>query len=147
MATREIVTLECDLCGGDDMVQTHTLVVDGSAVECEACLTCWQAIMNYLVPFSKAGRKPTPTKIRKKDVVPFPGLAWAFSSHALIRLGERHLDPTHAVKAAEDPELSHPGLQPFTEVRIRDEVKVVIDPRKRLVLTVSKRGEEVESVA
>ena len=104
--------------------------------------------MEAFSDFAKAGRRPTPMKVSgKKNVVTFPGEAWTFSSHALIRLGERHLDPSAAAAVAENPATVYPGLNPGTEVRVGGGIKVVILPAKRLILTVASRNEEVENVA
>lgn len=150
MASKKIVTLVCDICQSDDMVETHILTVDGVTKEAEACWACWNRALTPLLPFSKVGRDvqpPKPVKVKKADIVPFPGQSWKFTSHALIRLGERHLDPTQAAFAAEKPEINHPGRTPDTEVHVRGPIKVVIQPAKRLILTAARRDEIDDEVA
>lgn len=147
VATRTIVTFVCDLCESDDMVETHTLNVDGKAVEADACLPCWQKVLENLAVFSVVGRPITRAKVRKADVVPFPGESWKFTSHALIRLGERHLNPTQAALAAEKPDVSRPGREPGTLVHTTGPIKVAIDPTRRLILTVARRSEEIETAS
>lgn len=144
MVTKTIITYVCDLCEGDDMVETHLVNVDGKAVEAEACLTCWQKVLENLAVFSVAGRPITPVKVKKADVVAFPGESWKFTSHALIRLGERHLDPSQAAFAAEKPEVSRPGRDPETFIHTTGPIKVAIKPKKRLILTVARRNEDME---
>lgn len=144
MASRTIISYVCDMCDGDDMVETHVLNIDGKAVEADACLTCWQKVLENLAVFSVAGRPVTPVKVKKADIVPFPGESWKFTSHALIRLGERHLNPTQAAFAAEKPEVSRPGREPGTLIHTTGPIKVAIDPTRRLILTAAKRSEEIE---
>jgi hypothetical protein len=148
VAVRKIIVDVCDLCGGDDMVETHCMTIDGTSVEAEACVPCWQKVIENLAVFSRVGRRPQPKKVTaRKEIVAFPGESWRFTSHALIRLGERHISPCEAALAAEEPEIAHPGRDGRSEVRIKDKVKVVIDVRKRLVLTVSRREEATVNVA
>lgn len=133
------------MCDGEDMVETHRLNIDGKAVEAEACLTCWQKVVENIAVFSVVGRPVTPTrKVKKADIVPFPGESWKFTSHALIRLGERHLDPSQAAFAAEKPQVSRPGRNPGTLIHTTGPIKVAIDPTRRLILTVAKRAEDIE---
>lgn len=147
MATMRVVVLECDICKGTDLVGTHMISVDGKTVEAEACEPCWQKVVTCLIPFSKAGRVPQPKKVSaKKDIMPFPGQAWRFTAHALVRLGERHIDPVEAAKAADQPERTEVRAD-SAEVRIRKNVKVIVDVRKGLIVTASKRDELVDNVA
>lgn len=148
MSTRTVVVLVCDLCGTDDLVSTHTLTVDGTARVAEVCDADWQRIIEAVAPFAKAGRAPEVTKVSgRKQVVSFPGEPWEFASHCLVRMGERHITPRQAIEAAEAPQVVHPGLEPELEVRIKGNVKAVVNAKRRVIVTVSKRSEEVESVA
>lgn len=59
MATKEVVVLTCDLCGAEgDGVETHSLVVDGKAVDIELCARQWTALEKRLLPALEAGRRP-----------------------------------------------------------------------------------------
>lgn len=150
MATVEIKVLVCDLCGKEDdreatEVCTHTLTVDNHATEFETCGPCWQGILGSVSRVDKVGRTPKRRKTKAK-VHPFPGESWRFSSHALVRMGERHLSPADVVVAAEEPEQRRPGKEADLEVRIRDDIKVVVNPDRREILTASRRDERTPSL-
>lgn len=150
MATKEIVVMVCDLCGGDDLVTTHTMVVDGEAIVFETCDKCWaEQVLPPFAALAKAGRKPEPaTKVSKRgNVKTMPGTEWKFTSHALLRMGERHIDPTEAVEAADYPEVTRPAREPGLQLRALHGVKVVVNESRRIIVTVAKRDEEVEHVA
>lgn len=148
MASKRIVTLVCDVCGTDDMVETHTISVDLTTVEGEACLTCWQSILEKFAVFAKAGRQPKPIKVSKRsEIVDFPGESWRFTAHSLVRMGERRLNPHAVAMAADQPEITHAGRDADSEVRIRGKIKVVVSPRRRVILTAGRREEATENVA
>lgn len=147
MATREIIVLSCDCCDSEDMVDTHTMTIDGQSVEAEVCAKCWERLMGAFAGIAKNGRRIKPARVKKADVLPFPGEAWKFSAHALVRMGERHLDPSKVAEAAEDPTTTHPGLTKGLEVRIRGNIKVVVQPKSRTIITAGGRDEEIENVA
>lgn len=148
MATREIVVWTCDVCGTEDLVDTHIVTVDGHSVEGEACDKCWQAAIAGFAKFANAGRVPELTKVSaKKQVMAFPGESWKFTAHALKRMGERHISPVDAARAADDPEIVTPGLNGSGEVRIKGKVKVIVKPEGRLIITAAKRDEEIDRVA
>lgn len=57
------VILECDLnlpkCTKTEQVETHTIVVDGTAVELEACGNCWdRTVTKQFAAIVDVGRKP-----------------------------------------------------------------------------------------
>lgn len=148
MATRQIVTYVCDLDESEDMVEEHTVTVDGMTVVADVCMKDWQEILGCLAGLYSAGRQPVPKKVSgKANVVDFPGEAWRFSYHALQRMGERRVSPESAVQAAEDPEVVRPGRDNHSEIRSRGKVKVVVDLKKRTILTVAGREEATEDVA
>lgn len=149
MATREIITYVCDLDESEDMVEEHTITVDGTTVVADVCMKDWQKIVSCLAGLYSAGRQPVPTKVSGRgNIVDFPGQAWRFSYHALQRMGERRVSPESVVKAAEDPELVHPGGNGKSEIRIRGKVKVAVAlDKKDLILTVAHRDEAMEDVA
>ena len=58
MATVETVVLECDICHTEGhTVETHTVVLDGEAVELEACEKDWVRARTTLGPLLDAGRR------------------------------------------------------------------------------------------
>ena len=71
-----------------------------------------------------------------------PGTTWRFTSHALIRCGERNLDPLEIVRVLDDPTLTRPGKASDQEIRERNGVKAVCVPERGIVLTVARKGEE-----
>lgn len=150
MASREVIVLECDLCGRSEnngtIVTTHQLTVDKVHVEFEACDRCWdKRVLHVLAPLSKNGRKPAPPKVPKPKTTPWPGTAWHFTSHALERLGQRRITPLDAIAVVEDPSTTHPGKptkrEPNATVFWRDNLKVVADPARQVVYTVANRDE------
>lgn len=148
MATREVVVYVCDRCGSEDMVDTHTLYVDGNGVEFDLCPDCWQGVVAQFADLHKMGRKPEVKKVTKRgSTFRWPGEEWQFSSHALLRMGERHIRPEDVIEAADNPTTSRPGREPELEVRARHGVKAVVNPARRIVVTVAKRDEEVERVS
>lgn len=148
MSSRTTVVLVCDLCGSEDLVSTHRVSLDGVTVEAEVCDQDWQRMAELLAPLGQAGRRPELVKVsQRRNVVSFPGEPWDFTSHSLIRMGERKVSPGEAVAAAEDPTITHPGDDPSLEVRVRGSVKAVVNVKRRLIVTVSRRDEEVEGVA
>lgn len=148
MARREIVVQVCDLCHKDqnqvDGIQTHTIKVDGKEVEAEACTSCWWKAIKGIEPFSKVGRKPKKAALRQKKavVVPWPGSAWEFSSHALVAMGKRNLNPVDVLWVAENPETAYPGDSEDTEVRMGKGLKVVVSPTRLRIVTASDRSNE-----
>lgn len=154
MASRTVVTLECDLCHRDetetDGVETHRVTVDGNAVEAEACLECWARAIACLDWFARAGRAPEPKRLRivSRDPVPWPGEAWQFTSHALVRIGERFLNPVDVIRVADHPATTYPGVKEGLLVCVgKGGLKVVVNPSRRTIVTASSREEEVEDVA
>lgn len=45
MVSRTIVTLTCDVCGAEDMVESHQLIIDNVIVNGEACPKCWGKVV------------------------------------------------------------------------------------------------------
>lgn len=149
MATRKVIVLTCDMCGTTDLVQTHNMLVDGNAIEFETCDSCWGKTLGPIAVLSKVGRKPAKLQrvSMKADVVDFPGETWKFTAHALERLGSRHISPHQACRAAEDPQLTRGAKDPKCQIRERNNIKVVVNEEKRLILTVANTTEEDEAVA
>lgn len=149
MATVEHVVLTCDLCDTDDLVETHNMVVDGTPIEFEACDGCWGKTLASIAILSKVGRKPAKLQkvSSKANVSEFPGETWKFTAHALERMGTRHISPHKACLAADDPQLTRGGRDPYSQVRVRNNIKVVVNEEKRLILTVAHEQEEDEAVA
>lgn len=150
MARRERVVLECDMCGRHEdqvPVDTHTVTVDGHGVEAEVCDECWaKKVVALLAGLSRVGRPASRRKQRqpKIEAHPWPGSSWKFTSHALRRIGERHLDPMQVVEAAEDPTQTYPGKLPESTVHRRGQVKAVVNADRRIIITAALRGEDDE---
>lgn len=144
MGTRKFVVLQCDQCQRDEgeiPVATKTIAIDGTTVEAELCEECWQSVLEPLAVFLRAGRRiPARTKLR--NVKPWPGTSWRFTSHALIRCGERGLDPLEICDVIEDPSITRPGKASDQEIRERNGVKAVVVPERGIIVTVARKGEE-----
>jgi hypothetical protein len=145
MASRQTVIFVCDLCGKDSAespnVETHRIGLDGVEVEAEACESCWEGVVAAVAVLGRAGRQ-VPARTRIRNVKPWPGSTWRFTSHALIRCGERHLDPLEIVRVLDDPSITRPGKASDQEIRERNGVKAVCIPERGIVLTVARKGEE-----
>lgn len=61
---------------------------------------------------------------------------WRISRHALHRALQRRALPEDILAAIARPTISRPGNDPGTEYRQRGTVAAVIDPAKRLIITV-----------
>src|SRR5262245_39463354 len=102
MSSRHEVVLICDLCEAEsstaNVVATHRIGVDGVEVEAESCEACWARTLETIAVLGTRGR-PIPAKTQRLRGVskPWPGTTWRFTSHALIRCGERNLDPVEIV--------------------------------------------------
>lgn len=146
MSKREVIDLVCDVCGKDQnqtVVATRRVVVDGTAVEAEVCDSDWAEVLAAFAVFAKAGR-PLKTKTRTPGAKEYPGTEWRFSSHALIRLGERKIDPLKAVACAERPDLTRPGNAADLEIRQKGRLKVVVAPERAVIITVAHHDEELD---
>ena len=152
MASREVVVNECDLGGktedgSGEVVVTHTVSIDGYAVEAEADEKCWQRALRTMVALSKKGRPIVPKRSSAPKAVPWPGSAWKFPSHALQRIGERNLNPMRVIAAAEEPESSHPGRKPEITVCVRGNTKAVVNVERHVIISAARRSESVEEEA
>lgn len=142
---REVIVLVCDLCERGEpevVVETHRVVVDSIARDAEACVECWQGVVEAFVPFAAAGRQPAKvTKTTK--AFDWPGSSWKFSSHAMQRMGERKVSPEEVLRVVGDPEIRLPGKASDQEVWTRNGTKVVVVPERQVVVTVARRDEDV----
>lgn len=146
MASRRVVTLVCDQCGGEtDDVLTHRVTVDGQTVDAEMCAKCWGKLLTAFGGFVHAGREVRKARIAR--TVEFPGVEWKFTHHALQRMGERKLNPKRVVQVIEDPEITRPGTAANLEVCTAYGVKVVIDRDRASVVTVAHIGEDDDELA
>lgn len=147
MARNEVVVLSCDVCGKDEGdavgVETRRVQVEDVAVVAEICDADYAPIVAAFAVFARAGRE-LPRKTRVKGAKPWPGTHWRFSEHALMRLAERHLDPTEIVKVIDDPNVVRPGNASDLEIRERNGLKAVVAPDRAIVITVARRDEEVD---
>jgi hypothetical protein len=138
MAQKKVIVLVCDLCGTDDLVDTHRIAVDGQAFDAEACDMCWAKVIEPFAKWSKFGRQPR-SKTTRTKAVEWPGTPWQFSSHALQRMGERHITPEQVLRVVDDPEVKRPGSASDQEVWHRGAVKVVVVPERRIIVTTALR--------
>lgn len=149
MAEKRTIVLVCDLCereAGDAVgVETRTIVVDGVGAEAEACDGCWEQLMVSFSVFATRGRRLPPRTPKLRGAKSIPGSPWRFTSHALIRCGERNLDPVEIVEAIDDPTIVRPGRASDQEIRERGTLKAVVVPERGIVVTVARRGEDDES--
>jgi hypothetical protein len=146
MSERREIVLVCDLCERDRTdgvdVETRVVVVNGMGTEAEVCDECWAGVLAAFSVFATKGRT-LPTKTPKlRGIKSYPGTTWRFTSHALIRCGERNVDPLEVVKAIEDPTLVRPGRATDQEIRERGYLKAVVVPDRGIVVTVARRGED-----
>lgn len=151
MVQRRTVVLVCDLCGresdGNQEVETRQVMVGRVGAEAEVCAPCWSDLLAAFAPMATAGR-PLPLRTpRLRSVKGYPGTSWRFSSHALIRCGERNVDPTEVVRVIEDPTLVRPGRASDQEIRERGTLKAVVVPERGIVVTVARKGEGDELLA
>lgn len=145
MVERRTVILVCDMCQRDATedieVQTRRVMVDRVGAEAEVCDPCWQGVLAAFAPFATQGRRlPTRTQ-NLRSAKSVPGSTWKFSSHALIRCGERNLDPAEVIAAIEDPTMTRPGRASDQEIRERGYLKAVVVPDRGIVVTVARKGE------
>lgn len=155
MGNRRVLTLICDLCHKEDTevdVVTHNVRIDGKEVVVEACTKCWWKAVKGIQPLAEVGRKPTKSPLpaqRKRRVAKsdaFNGKHWTFAQHALDRMAKRRLQPISVIEAAEDPDTTWPGRDdPTLEVRVRNGVKVVVNPNELTIVTAGAREEELSS--
>lgn len=145
MATVQKVILVCDQCGQDenqvDGIETIRVEIDGHAVEGELCSGDRGRLLEAFAAFATSGR-PVPRTTKLRQVKPWPGSTWRFTSHALIRCGERNLDPLEIVAVLDDPAVTRPGKASDQEIRERNGVKVVCVPDRGIVVTVARKGED-----
>lgn len=149
MAVVEVVILVCDECGEEDggaggKVATRRIVVEETAAEAELCEDDWRTILVAVAVFARVGR-PLPLKsVTGRRTKAFPGMGgWKFSDHALIRMGERHINPLEVLPVIEDPEVVRPGNAGDLEIRQRSGLKAVVAPERGVIITVAHVDEEV----
>lgn len=145
MGQRKTVTLVCDMCHEEQTdsldVQTRQVIVDGVGAEAEVCSPCWSTFLGTFASFSIAGRTLPARTPRLRSAKTIPGTTWRFTSHALIRCGERNLDPAEIVAAIDDPTIIRPGRASDQEIRERGYLKAVVVPDRGIVVTVARKGE------
>jgi len=143
MAQRKEIILVCDLCGVEGFgVETHRVAVDAIARVAEACEKCWAGILAGVALFSKAGREPEVKATRAGKALDWPDTPWKFSSHALLRMGERHVTPTAVLRVIADPELKRPGKASDQEIWQKGSTKIVVVPERQVIVTVANGEQE-----
>lgn len=135
--SREVV-LVCDLCGSENMVDTHRISVDGTARDAEACEPCWSKTLASFATWATAGRAPTVKRSKTGDLLQWPDTPWRFTAHAFKRMGERHVKPHEVLAVIERPEIKRPGEAADEEIWQRGETKVVVIPSRQVIKTVAK---------
>ena len=154
MATRQVITWVCDLCGLTDedgaVITTHRIIIDDRATEADTCQGCWEGAVRDLRRLAIKGRTPEPPKGKKvsRKVVEWPGTSWHVTSHSLLRMGERKLNPMDVFRVADKPKTRYPSVQDENlMIHVGHGVKVVVDPNEKVIITAAGRDEEVEDVA
>ena len=138
MAQRRVVTLICDLCGGEDMVETHRISVDGTSRDAEACMSCWSKVMAAFAGFATSGREPEKKRYKKDELLQWPDSPWKFTNHAMLRMGQRHVSPAAVLRVLGEQEVRRPGKYDGEEIWQRGDVKVVVVPDRMIVKTVAR---------
>jgi hypothetical protein len=138
MAQRRVVTLVCDLCGAEDIVETHRITVDGTSRDAEACDTCWSNIMAAFAGFAATGREPEKKRYKKDELLEWPDTPWKFTNHAMLRMGERRVSPAAVLRVIKEQEIRRPGKHDGEEIWQRGSVKIVVDPTRQIVTTVAR---------
>lgn len=143
MAQRRTVVLVCDLCGSEgDMVETHRIVIDGTARDAEACESCWSRTIALFATWATAGRAPSLKKSKLTELHSWPDTEWRFTSHAMQRMGERHVKPLDVLKVIAQPEIKRPGDAADEEIWQRGNTKIVVVPARQAIKTVMKHVNE-----
>lgn len=146
MSERRVVVFVCDLCeqeANDKLeVQTRQVIVSGQGVEAEVCDPCWATFLGTFSTFAVKGRALPARTPGLRSAKSFPGSTWRWTSHALIRCGERGLDPAEVVAAIEDASIVRPGRASDQEIRERGYLKAVVVPDRGVIVTVARKGED-----
>ena len=124
------------------MVETHRIVVDGTARDAEACHDCWSKTLAGFAAWATQGRAPVTKKSKISDAVAWPDTPWKFTPHAFKRMGERKVTPTQVLRVLAEQDIRRPGDSVDTEIWQRGDIKVVVVPDKQVILTVAKTGED-----
>lgn len=156
MKTQHVI-LVCDRCQTEREnadVAPHTIAIDGSAVGLDACRKCWDELRIGFTPLLgvshpvKMPRAPKATRVRRASS-PEPTddhHGWTFTTHALIRLGERKIDALTAIGIAENPQLTRTSDEvPDAHVHERAGIGVVVVRERKLIITVFHRGDDADS--
>lgn len=151
MSRRERVVLVCDVCEKDEDqtegIATRRVHVDRIDVEAEVCMSCWGGLVKSLLPLSRVGRKPQQQPQRRRQLVvkggamSWPDSDWQLTSHAVMRIGERHLDPARVIEVAEHPDVSRPSRD-LHEAYVHEssDIKVVVIPHRKVIVTAAARN-------
>lgn len=67
------------------------------------------------------------------------GETWTFSTHAEERMQQRNVTATEALWAATNPKTRRPGREPELTVHEADDIKVVVNERRKVIVTVSRK--------
>lgn len=81
---------------------------------------------------------PEPTYDPRPEPVP----SWTISTHAKERMEQRGVGLSEVLLTADSPMTRRPGREPELTVLERDDIKVVVHERRRIVVTVSRKGTE-----
>jgi hypothetical protein len=148
MTQRQVITLVCDLCGHDehetDGVETRRITVELDTAEAEVCSSCWTTTLAHFAFFATHGR--TVPRTVRKPAKPWPGTTWRFTAHALVRIGERKLDPLEILPVLDDPTTVRPGRTSDSVIHERGPYKAVVIPERGVVITVAHKGESVDDL-
>lgn len=141
MGTKTIITYSCDKCGSEDGVLSKRMTIDDHTVEVDSCMSCWQKTLAVFADWATHGRRLSKTRVKGKLMASPVESSWKWTSHALQRAGERHVDPKAVLLTVESPTLTRPGETADSEVRLRGGVKVVVLPERGVIVTVAHANE------
>lgn len=155
MTTRKVTTLHCEWCDTSDMTETYSITVNGQKYEFEACPKDY--LRHVAEPFAviaRVGRKVTPETVspdekysRRSKTAHMPGTDWRFTPHALIRMGERRIDPTDVIAVADNPQTTftsetNDDLFVYTGEK---NIRLTVDPSRKVIVTAALRDRELVS--
>jgi len=128
------------------MVETHRIVVDGTTRDAEACHGCWSTTLAGFAAWATQGRAPSAKKSKISDAVSWPDTPWKFTPHCLERMGTRKVSPTQVLRVLAEQEIRRPGDTADSEIWQRGDIKIVVVPDKRVVVTVARQGGEADDL-
>jgi hypothetical protein len=100
--------------------------------------------MGAFAGFANGGREPVKKRIKEADLLQWPDTPWRFTSHAILRMGERKVRPADVLRVLSYQDVRRPGHLDGEEIWTRDDVKVVVNPDRQIVKTVAKLNQDLD---